>query len=105
MNKGEEEGQSLLRKGPSPGGKGDMRGPPTGPVTTGMATASLVCVSFPIIVQLVLNYLQAVINFIFISSYDDANILAGLGLGMSFYVCFYSSFLIGMTSTITTFAA
>lgn len=54
---------------------------------------------------MVLGYFQAVINFIFITSYDDATLLAGLGLGMSFYVVFYSSFMVGMCSTITTFAS
>ena len=45
------------------------------------------------------------INFAFITSFDDATLLAGLGLGMSFYVVFYSSFMVGMCSTITTFAS
>jgi Na+-driven multidrug efflux pump len=54
---------------------------------------------------LVLGYAQAVINFAFITSFDDATLLSGLGLGMSFYVVFYSSFMVGMCSTITTFAS
>ena len=71
----------------------------------GSALSLMVWVSIPIVLQLVLGYFQAVINFVFITSFDDATLLAGLGLGMSFYVVFYSSFLVGMCSTITTFAS
>lgn len=102
LNRPKQEG-SLLG-GPTKAGPG---GPP--PISNNIrlneALFTLFMVSVPVILQLVLGYMQAVINFSFITSYNDSTLLAGLGLGMSFYVCFYSSFMIGMCSTITTFAA
>jgi Na+-driven multidrug efflux pump len=46
-----------------------------------------------------------VINFAFITSYDIPSLLGGLGLGMTFQICLNNCFMVGMNSTITTFAS
>lgn len=80
--------------------------PPKGTVLT--VAGSLKEITFltvPIFSQQFLRFAQVLVNFAFIAHYDDAYMLGGLGLGMSFYVIFNMSFFIGFNSAITTFAA
>ncbi len=59
-------------------------------------------ISAPIIAQQILRFVQVVLNFTFITSYDDPLLLGALGLALYFTVCFQISLLAGMNSAIST---
>jgi Na+-driven multidrug efflux pump len=91
----------MLRKEGPPEGEPKERGVPT----VGQAAGIMTAIGLPIICQLLLGYFQALVNFIFITAYDDPITLGGLGLGMYFYACFYMTLMIGMNTAITTFGS
>ena len=59
----------------------------------------------PIMLQMFLIYFQGLINYSFITQYDNPDLLGGLGLGMFFYTCFYVTLMVGMMMAINTFGS